>query len=117
MSAFALYIARSGDSNANADRALFPVCRKCSGPGSFDADVDKEKNVAKSAILQCLIESADRERNIRTVRRTQREVAQIHLHVNVPDVGEPRVGSRGSIRSCDVALPRETIIPHNAIGL
>jgi len=34
MSAFALYIARSGDSNANADLALFPVCRKRAGPYS-----------------------------------------------------------------------------------
>jgi hypothetical protein len=48
----------------------------------LDGGVSKEKDVAKIAVLQSLVESAYGERDIRAVSRTQRKIPQVRLHVN-----------------------------------
>ena len=49
---------------------------------ALNGGVSKEKDVAKIAVLQSLVESAYGERDIRAVSRTQRKIPQVRLLVN-----------------------------------
>ena len=70
---------------------------------ALDGGVSKEKDVAKIAVLQSLVESAYGERDIRAVSRTQRKIPQVRLHCECHQTG-PSLGVPDDLDQFDHAV-------------